>query len=235
MTTLKYQERFKTLEGVFDENTFRNLFELESRNVFEELLSPLKIGKESNVFTAKKGTKDIIVKIYRVQNCDFKRMYHYIRTDPRYLYLNNHRRQIIFAWTQREYQNLHKAQKAGVHCPKPLTVRENILVEEMIGAPALPLKDTPPKNPRKFLQEILVEVQKLYQGGMVHGDLSAFNILNWDEKPYLIDFSQSTLTKTPNSVEMLKRDLTNIAQYFKKLGIKANPEEMFLKVTSQQS
>ena len=86
MTQFTYQERFKTLQGVFDEFTIRNLFELESKKIFEELVSPLKVGKESNVFIAKKGRQKLIVKIYRVQNCDFNKMFHYIRQDPRYEY-----------------------------------------------------------------------------------------------------------------------------------------------------
>ena len=112
MVTLTYQERFKTAKGVFDEHTERNIFELQSRGVFDELVSPYKIGKESNVFIAAKDDKKLIVKIYRVQNCDFKRMYHYIRKDPRYSFLKHHRRQIIFSWTQREFRNLKYAEKA---------------------------------------------------------------------------------------------------------------------------
>src|SRR3989344_3667387 len=119
MTTLTSQERFKTEKGVFDEFTHRNLFELESRGVFDKLLSPYKIGKESNVFIAQRKNKKCIVKIYRQQNYDFKRMYKYIRVDPRYEYLMQRRREIIFAWTQREYKNLLRAQKAGIHAPVP--------------------------------------------------------------------------------------------------------------------
>ncbi|MBS3124059.1 serine protein kinase RIO [Candidatus Woesearchaeota archaeon] len=230
MVTRTYQERFKTLQGVFDNHTERNLFELESHKVFDELISPLKVGKESNVFLAKKrsaGNEEyVIVKIYRVQNCDFKRMFEYIRKDPRYMFLKQKRREIIFSWTQREYRNLIAAAKAGVNVPKAISWRSHILVEELIGEPAPPLKDLPPKNPKKFFALVIEEVKKLYQGGLIHGDLSAFNILNDHEKPYLIDFSQATVTKTPNSEELLERDIKNICQFFKKLGVKADAEEI---------
>src|SRR3989338_6914800 len=190
---LTYQERFKTLAGVFDQFTNRTLFELHSRGVFEELVSPLKVGKESNVFIAVKGKKNVIVKIYRVQNCDFKRMYKYIGGDPRYQFLNKQRRQIIFAWAQREYKNLMRAAERGVTVPKPLGFMNHILVEELIGGtePAPPVKDLPPKNPKQFFQLVIEEMKKLYKMGLVHGDLSSFNILNYQEKPYLIDFSQA--------------------------------------------
>ena len=209
MSNQTSQERFKTFKGVFDEHTERALFELHSHNHFDELLSPIRVGKESNIFLASKKKKIIIVKIYRLQNCDFTKMFHYIRQDPRYEYLQQHRRQIIFAWTQREYKNLLRAQKAGIYCPKPLAVQDNILIEEMIGdiEPAPPLKDLPPKDPAKFFQECVKSMRKLYQAGLVHGDLSSFNILNHNEKPCFIDFSQGTLTKTPNAMELLEREI----------------------------
>jgi len=229
MVTLTYQERFKTERGVFDSFTERNLFELQSRGYFDELTSPYKVGKESNVFLAKKGKGMVIVKIYRVQNCDFKRMFNYIKQDPRYDYLKNRRREIIFAWAQREYKNLIKAQQTKVNSPTPYVWKYNILVEEMIGEeePALPLKDCPAKNPQKFFLKVIEGVQKMYNQGLIHGDLSSFNILNFKEKPYFIDFSQATLVKTPNSLELLQRDIKNVVQYFRTQGVKAEAEEIY--------
>ena len=232
MTTFQYQERFKTARGVFDEFTNRNLFELESRGVFDTLVSPFEVGKESNVFIAKKGKQHLIVKIYRVQNCDFKRMYDYIRKDVRYEYLKKHRRDIIFAWVQREYKNLFRAQQAHVAVPQPLAWKYNLLVESMIGEemPAPTLKDALPANPLEFFKLVVEEMKKLYKGGLIHGDLSSFNILNHNEKPYLIDFSQATLVKTPNAEELLERDVNNILKFFAKLGVKADKDETIQKI-----
>ncbi|MEK6937708.1 MAG: serine protein kinase RIO [Nanoarchaeota archaeon] len=236
MVTLTYQERFRTENGVFDNTTERNLFELQSRRYFDQLIGPYEVGKESNVFLAEKNSKKIIVKIYRVQNCDFKRMFNYIRKDPRYDFLKNKRREIIYAWTQREYKNLYRAQEAQINSPRPIVWRANIILEEMIGTdqPAPRLKDQPPRNPAKFFQEVLKNIEKLYRSGMIHGDLSAFNILNFKEKPYFIDFSQATLVKTPNSLELLERDLRNVVHFFKGLGIKADSEEIFKKLTQDK-
>ncbi len=234
MVTLTYQERFKTSKGVFDEHTERDLFELQSRQVLDEVVSPLKIGKESHVFIANKGKKKLIVKIYRVQNCDFKRMYNYIKKDPRFSYLQHHRRQIIYAWAQREFRNLKHAEKAKVYAPSPIAFKNNIIVEEMIGAvnPAPVLKDKLPQHPEFFFDQIIVQVRKLYQQGLVHGDLSAFNILIYKERPYLIDFSQATLTETPNSEELLERDVRNIINFFLKLGVRRNLSETIKKIIS---
>ena len=232
MVTLTYQERFKTAKGVFDEFTNRTIFDLEKKEVFDEIVSPLEVGKESNVFIAKKGEEKVIVKIYRVQNCDFKRMFEYIKKDPRYDYLSHHRRKIIFAWVQREYKNLMRAAKYGVTVPKILAFKNNIIVEEMIGDsdPAPALKDQYPQDPAVFFEMVIVEMEKLYACGLIHGDLSSFNILNYNDKPVLIDFSQATLVKTPNSEELLERDVKNIVQFFKRLGVEANKEEILKRI-----
>lgn len=233
MTTLTYQERFKTLKGVFDEFTNRTLFELQSRDHFDELLSPVTIGKESNVFLASKGKDKVIVKIYRIQNADFNRMFDYIKKDPRYEFLKKHPRQIILAWTQREYKNLMRAQESGVRSPQPLAFMNHIIIEEMIGdkEPAPMLKDAKPKNPKKFMALILEDIERLYANGLIHGDLSPFNILSHQEKPYFIDFSQGTLVKTPNSEDLLKRDIHNIVHFFAKLGVKENEGEILKSIT----
>lgn len=232
MVTLTYQERFRTLQGVFDEFTNRNLFELQSRGIFDELQSPLKVGKESNVFIAKSGKKKVIVKIYRVQNCDFKTMFAYIRQDPRYEFLKHHRRDIIFAWVQREYKNLLIAAKGNVSSPQALGWRAHILVEEMIGSPALPIKDTKPGQPEVFFKKIVQQMKKMYAAGLVHGDLSSFNILNDQEQPWIIDFSQGTTVKSQAALELLHRDIRNVTQFFAKLKVHADPEKIFKEITS---
>ncbi len=236
MVTLTYQERFKTLKGVFDEFTNRTLFELEKKNLFDELQSPLEVGKESNIFVGRKGDNKVIIKIYRIQNCDFKRMYEYIGKDTRYQFLKRKRRDIIFAWVQREYKNLLRAEKGGVRVPKVLGWKNNVIVEEFIGdtEAAPPLKDSYPAYPFQFLQEIITEIKKMYNVGLIHGDLSSFNILNFNEKPVIIDFSQATLTKTPNSEELLERDIKNILRFFLKLGVKEDFEKIFKEITEKQ-
>lgn len=207
-------EKFKTYEGVFDNFTNRNLFRLASQGYFEELQSPIALGKEANVFSAvRKDGKKVIVKIYRLETCDFNRMYDYIRSDERYQNIRRKKRSVVFAWTQREFRNLHKARDAGVTVPTPYHFSNNILIEEFIGdkQPAPPLKDCG----RMYFDEIVENMKKLYKGGLVHGDLSQFNVLVKD-KPYLIDFSQATSVKSFNSRELLERDVRNIAKYFSK-------------------
>lgn len=230
-----WKEEFKTLNDVFDLFTEKHLFKLISQGYFEGLESPISIGKEANIFTArtKDGTR-IIVKIYRLSVCDFNKMYDYIRADPRFSTLKRSRRDVIFAWAQKEYRNLLKAREAGVSVPTPITVLHNILLMGCVGGENIAhrLKDVSPKNPKKFFDELLKNVKRLYNAGLVHGDLSPFNILNENETPVIIDMSQSTTFANPNARGYLLRDIRNVCNFFRKLGLKLDDAEILKKITS---
>lgn len=232
------KEKFKTYGGVFDNFALRTLFKLSSQGYFDaiETLSPVSIGKESNVFSAKRKEEKVIVKIYRLETCDFNRMYDYIKYDTRYVGLKQQRRKVIFSWVQREYRNLLKARQAGVRVPTPYTFLNNVLVEEFIGKeqPAPKLKDSIPKNPGKFFNDTISQIQKLYNAGLIHADLSHFNILNFDEKPVIIDLSTCTPVDNPMADEYLKRDIRNICNFFARYGLKVDQEKTASKIASQQ-
>jgi len=226
------KERWKVWGNVFDEFTFRTLFKLASQGHFETLESPVSVGKESNVFSAKKKDGKIIVKIYRLETCDFNRMYDYIKYDPRYIDLKKQKRKIVFAWTQREYRNLIKARNASVNVPKPIAFLNNVLCLEFIGDKevAPKLKDKIPGNGKKFFDTVIKNMQKLYKSGLVHADLSQFNILNYNDEPVFIDFSQCTPIENPRADEFLQRDVKNICNFFRKIGLKINEEKVLKKV-----
>jgi len=67
----------------------------------------------------------------------------------------------------------------------------------------------------------------MYKIKIVHADLSAFNILMFRQKPYIIDIGQGVLLDHPSSSEFLKRDIHNIVHYFKKYDIEGNERELF--------
>ena len=228
------REKYKVMHNVFDDFTNRTLFQLISQGHFIGLLSPIMIGKESNVFSARTQTGLVAVKIYRLEACDFNRMYEYIREDPRYADLRGKRRKIIFSWVQREFRNLLKAREAQVNVPKPIAFGNNVLVMEFIGGeePALQLKDATLSDPAKYLDEIIQNIRRLYGAGLIHGDLSPFNILDYENHPILIDFSQCSPISISRSKEFLDRDIQNCLNHFKKLGIVRNLEETRSAITS---
>lgn len=220
------------MHNVFDNFTSLTIHKLMGRGHFDGLESPISIGKEANIFSALKGNGKVIVKIYRLETCDFNRMYDYIKYDPRYHGLQKKKRKIIFKWTQREFRNLMKAREAGVTVPKPITFLNNVLVIEFIGKKevAPKLKDLIPKSKKKFFDVIMDYVRKLYKKGLVHADLSAFNILNFDEKPVFIDMSQCTTLEDPMAKEYLERDVRNVVNFFNKVGLKVDGESVLKRI-----
>lgn len=223
------REKFKVYKNVFDNHSIANLFKLASRGYFDELISPISIGKEANIFTA--STKEggiVIIKIYRLENCNFNKMYDYIKYDPRFVNLKKQRRKVIFSWTQREYRNLMTSREAGVRVPMPIAFLDNILVLELIGdrEAAPTLKDCAPTDPAKFFDDLLLQVKKMYDAGVIHGDLSQFNILNYKDKPVLIDMSQGTPPNSPMADELIERDVKNVLSYFLKLGVKKDASKV---------
>jgi len=223
----KSREDWKIYKNVFDNFTNRVLFKLQGQKIIDELKSPVEIGKESNVFTASSPNGTVIVKIYRLESCNFNKMYEYIRQDNRYMDMKKSRRDTIFAWVQREYRNLMKSREAGVRVPAPLAVNNNVIVLSMIGdeTPSPQLKDDYPEDPETYFEELKKQLRTLYKADLVHGDLSEFNILNYRNQPVLIDFSQSTTTSSPNAMELLQRDIGNLRRFFKKLKLDVDIEE----------
>ena len=231
----KSLEKFKIYKNVFDNFTLRTLYKLSTEGHFQNLISPVMIGKEANIFLASTNSEEmVIVKIYRLHSCNFNKMFSYIKTDPRFQQLKNQKRMIIFKWVQREYRNLLLAREK-ISVPQPIAFMNNVLVMESIGnnRPAPQLKDSPPENIKQFSKRILGDVDKLTKLGLVHGDLSEFNILNFKEKPYYIDFSQSTSTKDPHALEYLERDINNITRFFKKYNHNINSEKFFEKLKKE--
>ncbi len=230
----KPKEKFKTMHDVFDEFTNRTIFKLMSEGYFEGLESPISVGKEANIFSAiRNDLSRVMVKIYRLETCDFHKMYDYLKEDPRYAEIKGKRRKIIFMWVQREYRNLIKAREANVSIPLPITFKNNILVMEFIGtgnkiAPRLIVEK--PKNPKDFFDKIIKNIKRLYRAGLVHADLSAFNILNHQENPVFIDFSQATTLRNPRAEEFLVRDISNICLFFRKLGLKVDEEKIIKQI-----
>ncbi len=231
--SMSTKEKFRTYENVFDNSTLRTLFKLSSQGYFDELKSPISVGKESNVFSASKGKDSVIVKIYRVNACDFKRMYNYIAGDPRFKDIQKQRRKVIDTWARREFSNLLTARKAGARVPAAHAVSSNVLVMEFIGnnkETAPKLKDKTPQDLKKFSENIILSLKKMYTYKLVHGDLSEYNILNYQEKPVLIDLSHTLTLQHPNAQELLKRDIQTLVHYFTKKGLSLSTEGVLKKI-----
>lgn len=225
----EYYKEFKIFRGVFDEHTMLILYRLLNKNRIS-VESLIKEGKESVILSGKTKEGDwIAIKVYRTEACDFKSMWKYLVGDPRFKKVKKKRHSVVKLWCQREFKNLKIAQDAGVDCPKPYDFKENVLIISFIGSGrelAPMLINIVPKNLEEVYKEVLDNLKKLINAGLVHGDLSAYNILFWD-KAYFIDFSHGTVIKSPIALDLLKRDVKNVNSYFSKLGIQTDTEKIY--------
>ncbi len=222
----RLREDYKELKierGVFDNLTLMTLYEFLNKGYMKEVVGIIKEGKESAIFLGK-GDEKIAIKVYRTHAIDFKTMWQYLIGDPRFMKIKKSRLEIAKQWCLREYKNLQIAYEAGVSCPKPIIAKNNVLLMQFIGEdePAPRLVDF--GGSKKDYLFILDNIKKLLKTGLVHGDLSAYNIL-YHEKPVLIDFSQATTLKNNIALDLLKRDIQNINSYFKKIGVKVKDNE----------
>lgn len=226
-----------TVEEVFDQATLMVIYEFLNSGVLYEVHGVVNAGKEARVYWGKnKEGKDLAVKIYLTASAEFRKgMLKYIEGDYRFKGIKHDTRSMIFAWAQKEFRNLEQASRANVRVPKPIAVKNNVLVMEFIGkdgvnAPSL--KEQTPDNPMKVYNVLLTYLKRLYKkADLVHGDLSEYNIMMWKEKPVVFDIAQAVPTSHPMAQFFLRRDLTNVSRFFSRLGVEVlSLEEAYEKV-----
>lgn len=223
----------KTGNEIFDKITLETLYKLANQGYIDILNGAISTGKEANVLTGiTDDEKFVAVKIYRIATSDFKKMDYYLKGDPRFNVKTKNKRKIIYSWVTKEFKNLTRLHSAGVNVPEPITSANNVLLIEFVGDedgnPAQPVKNQPPQTPDDFWNQLLVQL-KLFvnEAKLVHGDLSNYNILNLDEKPVIIDVSQSVVLDNPISKELLERDINTLVREYTKLGVKTSFEEVW--------
>jgi RIO kinase 1 len=93
-----------------------------------------------------------------------------------------------------------------------------------MAAPTLNTVRLDPDEATPLFDEALRNVELLLAFGMIHGDLSAYNILYWEGRIALIDFPQATdIANNPNARAILRRDIARLCQYFAQQGDHRNP------------
>lgn len=220
----------KTYDEVFDKRTLLLIAKLISDGVLSTVDYPVSTGKEGNVFhaTASDGGA-LAVKIYRVSNATFKNISRYILGDPRFRNVRRTQQDIIYAWAQKEYKNLLGMAAAGARVPKAIEQQNNILVMSYIGdetRPAPLLREVRLDDPQAGFQDLLESMKAIHTAGLVHGDLSEYNVLVWDGHLWVIDCGQAVPWKHGHAAEWFARDCRNVARYFRRLGVDTSPEAL---------
>jgi RIO kinase 1 len=227
----KDDNEFKVIDSVIDPPTLKILYKLLNRGIINAVHGIISAGKEANVYRGE--TLDglpVAVKIYRMSTAEMDFMKEYIIGDPRFKRVGKRSRTLIPQWATKEFKNLQRYTEAGVKVPKPIAIERNVLVMEFIGdskqlLPAPLLKDVYLESPVDVFNQLMEMVELGYRkAGLVHADLSEYNIM-WLDEPIIIDVSQAVLKEHMQSAKYLLRDIQNLTQYFKKLGVKIeNPQ-----------
>lgn len=124
-------------------------------------------------------------------------------------------------WTRTEFALLAQLHSAGANVPKPIATYGPTILMQFVGedsglpAPMLADVQLDPSNADRILKQILRNIRLLLRHEIVHGDLSAYNILLWHDRPVIIDLPQAIDCRTNgNGYSMLCRDLHNVMTYF---------------------
>jgi RIO kinase 1 len=221
----KDSDEFKVVEGVIDPPTLKILYKLLSRGSINAVHGAISTGKEANVYRGEdlEGAP-VAVKIYRMTTAESDFMLEYIVGDPRFKKIRRNPRTLIPLWALKEFKNLQRYHEAGVAVPKPFDIERNVLIMEFIGdkeaaLPAPLLKDVILDSPAEAFNDIIDMIEIGYNdAGLVHADLSEFNIL-WYGEPVFIDVSQAVLTAHDYAGKYLFRDIQNMTRFFSKMDV----------------
>ncbi|VIO96586.1 Uncharacterized protein BM_BM13939 [Brugia malayi] len=229
-----------TAEQVMDKRTLLVLRRLLQRDIFDEIEGCISTGKEANVYHAvTRDGKSLAVKVYKTSILIFRDRDRYVNGEFRYRhgYCKHNPRKMITVWAEKEMRNLSRMYSAGLPVPKPVVVKQNVLVMDFIGAdgwPATLLKDA--ELSHKFADAFYIELvgymRKMYRDcRLVHADLSEYNIMVKEGKLYIIDVSQSVEHDHPRSLEFLRSDCSNITKFFRSKGVSVlSTRDLFLLV-----
>ncbi|CAF0865595.1 unnamed protein product [Adineta ricciae] len=227
----KYRSKDKhdraTVELVLDPRTRLILFKFLQQGLVEEINGCISTGKEANVYHARTSADEHrAIKVYKTSILVFKDRDRYVTGEYRFRhgYSRHNPRKMVRLWAEKEYRNLSRLHSNGVPCPKPIALKNHVLVMEFIGEngwPAAKLKDSPLLDETQafalYLQLIHYMRIMFVKCKLIHADLSEFNLLlDSKNQLYVIDVSQSVEQAHPNALEFLRMDCRNVTDYFAK-------------------
>uniref|UniRef100_A0A182WD50 Serine/threonine-protein kinase RIO1 n=1 Tax=Anopheles minimus TaxID=112268 RepID=A0A182WD50_9DIPT len=214
-----------TAEQVMDPRTRMILFKLLNRSMITEINGCISTGKEANVYHATSNSgQDYAIKIFKTSILTFKDRDKYVTGEYRFRhgYSKHNPRKMVRTWAEKEMRNLVRMKKCDLPVPEPILLRSHVLVMEFIGHdgwPAAKLKDVELSGlkARELYRDAVEMMWTMYNRcKLVHADLSEFNLLYHEGKIVIIDVSQSVEHEHPHALEFLRKDCTNVTDFFRK-------------------
>ena len=136
------------------------------------------------------------------------------------------------SWLMHEYVTLRRLHEAGAAVPRPLGASENAILmgyhgDERRAAPTLNTVSLSQAEAKRLFREVLRNVELMLKLGIVHGDLSAYNVLYWKGEIVIIDFPQMVdCIGNDQARDILRRDLTRTCEYFSSQGVECDAEAL---------
>jgi len=209
----------------------KRLVPLVEDGLIDSVLRQLMSGKEAMVFVVRCGDETRCAKVYKeADQRSFRQAVDY--TENRKTKNSRQARAMAkgtrfgrqaqeAAWQSAEVDALYRLAAAGVRVPKPYNFHEGVLLMELVtnadGDAAPRLNDVifTPEAARVHHASLLGEVVRMLCAGVVHGDLSEFNVLMAADGPVIIDLPQAVDAAGNNHAPaMLERDVANLRHYF---------------------
>ena len=209
----------------------KQLKELIADGLIDEVLQQLMSGKEATIFIVRCGAEIRCAKVYKdASKRSFKKAVHYREGRQ----VRNSRRGRAMArgskfgkkeqeeiWQHAEADALHLLAHSNVRVPKSYGCIDGVMLMELItdanGGVAPRLNDITmaPEQARKDHATVMSEIVKMLCAGIVHGDLSEFNVLQDENGPVIIDLPQAVNAAGNNNARaMLARDVNNMTAYY---------------------
>jgi RIO kinase 1 len=203
------------------------LQELIDEGVIDEVLRPLKSGKEASVYVVRSGDQVRCAKVYKdMAQRSFQQRVQYqegrkVRGSRQARAIGKAskygRKQAEAAWKNAEVDALYLLAEAGVRVPRPYGYFGGVLVMELVtdtdgqSAPRLGEVELSPETAREYHRILIRQVVRMLCVGLIHGDLSPYNVLVAPDGPVIIDLPQVVSAAGNNGARtMLRRDVGNL-------------------------
>lgn len=211
--------------------TPKSLVPLIEDGLVDEVLRSLKSGKEASVYVVSSGDDILCAKVYKeAEKRNFRNQTQYQegrreRNSRRARAMSKGstygRKEQETAWQSAEVDALYRLADAGVRVPKPYGCFDGVLLMELVtdgegfAAPRLNDVEFTAEEAREHHAFMMMEVVRMLCAGVVHGDLSEFNVLLGAQGPVIIDLPQAVDAAGNNhAFSMLERDINNMSDYF---------------------
>jgi RIO kinase 1 len=135
-------------------------------------------------------------------------------------------------WVSREWETLRALSEAGLPVPRPIARTDDAILMGYVGdlelaAPQLRSVRPDAVEAQDLFEQVLRAIERMLYVNVIHGDLSAYNLLVWDDRVTVIDLPQAVdPRKNRHAPALLERDVRRICEHFERFGVGSQPDQL---------